>query len=205
MIAKLTGLLEEVGEGWLILDVKGVGYLIFCSQKTIDKVPKKFSELSLFIETHIREDHFHLYGFNSLKEQQWFKILISVQGVGAKVALAIQSLYETSILSRLISEQDKSAFAKVSGIGPKLAQRIVNELKDKVPSSLMIEQKLNEYTLPNDKEDIINAESALINLGFRKTDIDRVLALLISEKNDIGLEGLIRESLKRLNKRSDLN
>ncbi|PPR78941.1 MAG: Holliday junction ATP-dependent DNA helicase RuvA [Alphaproteobacteria bacterium MarineAlpha2_Bin1] len=204
MIAKLTGLIDEVGEGWIILDVRGVGYLIFCSQKTIEQAPKKFSEYSLFIETHIREDHFHLYGFNDLIEQQWFKILISVQGVGAKVALAIQSLYEPNILSKLISNQDKSAFTKVSGIGPKLALRIVNELKDKVPSSLMIEPKLNEYSLPNDREDRINAESALINLGFRKTDIDQVLVSLISEQKEIGLEDLIRESLKRLNKRREL-
>ena len=200
MIAKLTGLVDQVGEGWIILDVKGVGYLVFCSKKTIDHAPKRFSEFSLFIETHIREDHFHLYGFNDLIEQQWFRILISVQGVGAKVALAIQSLYEPNILSVLISDQDKTAFTKVSGIGSKLAQRIVNELKDKIPSSLMIEPNRNEYSLTKDKEDIVNAESALINLGFRKKDVDQALALLISEQQDMGLEDLIKKSLKHLNK-----
>tara|TARA_B100001540_G_C15614353_1_gene554608 strand:- start:256 stop:873 length:618 start_codon:yes stop_codon:yes gene_type:complete len=205
MIAKLTGFIEEIGDGWIIINVNGVGYMVFCSQKTIDHAPKKFSEHSLFIETHVREDHFHLYGFNDIIEQQWFRILITVQGVGAKVALAIQSFFDPNSLSNLLSVQDNSAFTKVSGIGPKLAQRIVNELKDKVPSSLIVEPKKNEYNEPKQRENILNAESALINLGFRKREVDQALAKLISEREDISFEDLIKESLKLLNNVSEAN
>ena len=205
MIAKLTGFIEEIGDGWIIINVNGVGYMVFCSQKTIDEAPKKFSEHSFFIETHVREDHFHLYGFNDIVEQQWFRILITVQGVGARVALAIQSFFDPNSLSSLISVQDNSAFTKVSGIGPKLAQRIVNELEDKVPSSLIVELKTNGYNEPKEKESFINAQSALLNLGFRKRDVDQVIAKLISEKGNIGFEDLIKESLKRLNNVSEVN
>ncbi len=204
MIAKLTGIIDEIGEGWIIINVNGVGYMVFCSQKTINDSPKKFSEYSLFIETHVREDHFHLYGFDSLIEQQWFRILMSVQGVGAKVALAIQSNFDPFNLSKLISEQDKIAFTEVSGIGSKLAQRIVNELKDKVPQDLLSQTNFPSNLELNNRTDLVNAESALINLGFKKRDIDQVIQSIINKQEDIDLEGLIKESLKLLNKTSEI-
>ena len=204
MIAKLTGIIDEIGEGWIILNVNGVGYMVFCSQKTINNCPIKYSEYTLYIETHVREDHFHLYGFENFIEQQWFRILLSVQGVGAKVALAIQYYFDPSKLSKLISEQNKTAFTEVSGIGAKLAQRIVNELKDKVPSDL-ISQTISGDNLELDVgEDLVNAESALINLGFRKRDIDQVLAKLYNEQESIEFEDLIKESLKRTNKTGEI-
>tara|TARA_B100001559_G_C16485904_1_gene616023 strand:+ start:940 stop:1557 length:618 start_codon:yes stop_codon:yes gene_type:complete len=203
MIAKLTGLIDEVGEGWVILNVNNVGYLVFCSQKLINESLSKFSEQTLYIETHVREDHFHLYGFESFIEQQWFKILLSVQGVGAKVALAIQSQFKNYELSKLIINQERDLLTSVPGIGAKLAQRIVNELKDKIPSDLISQNSLDTTDNESFDKDINSAESALINLGFKKKNVDYVLSKLIKEKESKDLEFLIKESLKMLNSLSE--
>jgi Holliday junction DNA helicase RuvA len=129
MIAKLRGLLDSFGEDWCIIDVNGVGYHVFCSSRTLDKLNGLCEETTLFIETHIREDHFHLFGFASELERDWFRLLQTVQGVGAKVALAILSTVNPDELSNSIATQDKTVVGQTSGIGPKLATRIVTELK----------------------------------------------------------------------------
>src|SRR5688572_4636847 len=131
MIGKLTGRVDDVAEDHAILDVGGVGYLIFASAKTLGQLVSG-QAASLRIETHVREDHFHLYGFTSEAERAWFKTLNTVQGVGVKMALAILSVFTPDQLLTAIGAQDKKAFTTVSGVGPKLAERIVTELKSTV-------------------------------------------------------------------------
>ncbi|RME63240.1 MAG: Holliday junction branch migration protein RuvA, partial [Alphaproteobacteria bacterium] len=131
MIAKLSGLLDSVGADWAIVDVGGVGYLVYCSAKTLAGLPAPGARVALAIETHVREDHIHLYGFSGMRELAWFRMLQGVQGVGARVALAILSVLGPDQLGVAIAAQDAKAVARASGVGPKLAARIVNELKDK--------------------------------------------------------------------------
>ena len=202
MIAKLSGLVSEVGDGWAIIDVSGVGYMVFCSSRTLNNLPDKNNEVSLLIETHVREDHIHLYGFETAMDKEWFKMLQSVQGVGAKVALAILSVLDSVNLFNAIAIQDKIPFTNVSGIGPKLAQRIVSELKDKaklnITENLNNEGSLNEGNL--DDSIFMDAVSALVNLGYPRTDVLKVISKINNdkEKKQIPLESYIKHGLKEL-------
>jgi len=132
MIAKLKGFLDSTGTDWLIINVGGVGYHCFCSSKTLSLMPEPGGEVSLLIETHVREDHIHLYGFHSAEEKECYKLLTSVQGVGSKVGLAILSVLTPALLHQAILSQDKATVTQANGVGPKVAQRIITELKDKV-------------------------------------------------------------------------
>ncbi|NIY75930.1 Holliday junction branch migration protein RuvA [Thalassospira sp. HF15] len=131
MIAKLRGVVDFIGEDSVILDVNGVGYLVFASRRTLSMLPPKGGDAGLMIETHVREDHIHLYGFADNAEKQWFALLTTVQGVGAKVALALLSVLTPTDLLRALAAQDTTALCRAPGIGPKVATRIVGELKDK--------------------------------------------------------------------------
>ncbi|AXO14525.1 Holliday junction branch migration protein RuvA [Thalassospira indica] len=131
MIAKLRGIVDFIGEDSVILDVNGVGYLVFASRRTLSMLPPKGGDAGLMIETHVREDHIHLYGFADNAEKQWFALLTTVQGVGAKVALALLSVLSPTDLLRALASQDTTALCRAPGIGPKVATRIVGELKDK--------------------------------------------------------------------------
>ncbi len=131
MIAKLTGLVDSSGAGWVVVDVSGVGYLARCSGRALAALPAQGEPLSLFIETHVREDHIHLYGFPVAAERDWFRLLSTVQGVGARMALAILSVLAPDDLIQAIAAQDKHTLSRANGVGPKLAGRIVTELKDK--------------------------------------------------------------------------
>lgn len=131
MIAKLRGIVDFIGEDSVIIDVNGVGYLVFASRRTLTMLPPKGGEAGLMIETHVREDHIHLYGFADNAEKQWFALLTTVQGVGAKVALALLSVLSPTDLLRAIAAQDTTALCRAPGIGPKVATRVVGELKDK--------------------------------------------------------------------------
>ena len=133
MIAKLTGFIDLLMDGWLILDVGGVGYRVFCSNRTLSKMPSRGEAAQLYIETQVREDHIHLFGFADAAEKEWFSVLTNVQGVGAKVGLAILSALSPEELSMALATGDAKAFTRASGVGPKLAQRIVSELKGKTP------------------------------------------------------------------------
>ena len=131
MIGKLRGKIDSIHEDKLILDVNGVGYNIYASSKTLSILDNKSSqEISLIIETIVREDHIHLYGFNSSVEKNWFNELCKVKGVGSKVALRILGFLLIDDIILAINSADKSLFSKIPGIGPKLALRIVSELKD---------------------------------------------------------------------------
>jgi Holliday junction DNA helicase RuvA len=134
MIGKLKGIVDEVGEEELVLDVGGVGYLVAASARTLRALPAAGQPATLMIETHVREDAIRLYGFLTASERDWFRLLQSVQGVGAKVALGVLGTLSGEAISAAIAHQDKAAMAMAPGVGPKLAARIVHELKDKAPA-----------------------------------------------------------------------
>ncbi|MDP6473657.1 MAG: Holliday junction branch migration protein RuvA, partial [Alphaproteobacteria bacterium] len=137
MIAKLSGRLDSTGEGWAVIDVGGVGYLVFCAGRTLAALPGNGAAISLEIETVVREDQFTLYGFLDGHEREWFRLLRRVQSVGAKMALAILGLLSPDELSLAIAARDRAALTRVSGVGPKLAERLITELKDKAPAGGM--------------------------------------------------------------------
>ena len=134
MIGKLKGVIDSYGDDFVILDVQGVGYVVHCSSRTLQNLPPIGEAASLSIETHVREDMIRLFGFRSDAEREWFRLLQSVQGVGAKVALGILSVLDPGTLATAIATGDKASVARGPGVGPKLAQRIVSELKDKAPA-----------------------------------------------------------------------
>jgi len=201
MIAKLKGLLDHIGEDHCIIDVNGVGYLVFCSGRTLNNIGHVGDGVVLMIETHVREDHIHLFGFASDLEKDWFSLLQSVQGVGAKVALGILSVASPDELTSSIAAQDKTTVSRANGVGPKLATRIVNELKDKV-AKLGFAAPTGTSTkdaAPAGGSDVQDAVSALVNLGYGQAD-----AFVAVSKAHQQLEGggtvqdLIRLGLKEL-------
>src|SRR6476469_1144162 len=134
MIGKLKGIIDTYGEDYVIVDVGGVGYLVHCSARTLQALPAQGEAVTLAIETHVREDQIRLFGFTSDLEREWFRLLQTVQGVGAKVALSILSTLKPGELASAIAIADKAAIRRAPGVGPKVAERIVIELKDKAPA-----------------------------------------------------------------------
>lgn len=204
MIAKLFGQIDTIGVDYAVIDVNGVGYLVFCSRKLLDLL-KLGQKQTLFVETHMREDHIHLYGFATESERTTFRLLTSVQGVGPKSALAIQSALTVHEIALSIQQEQKNLLMKANGIGAKLATRIVMELKDKwiADISLATLPKTNDAakdgsTLPTKITD--DAVSALLNLGYRRTDVLRAIDQ-VTRKNpssDWTLSILIRHALAEL-------
>src|SRR5213082_2247541 len=133
MIGKLKGIIDSYGEDFIVLDVNGVGYLVHCSARTLQELPGTGQGATLSIETHVREDQLRLFGFLSDVEREWFRMLQTVQGVGAKVALSVLGTLPPSDLANAIALRDKAAVARTPGVGPKVAERIVTELRDKAP------------------------------------------------------------------------
>ena len=170
MIASLKGVLDSVAEESAIVDVSGVGYLVFCSGRTLSQLPQPGEAVRFVVETHVREDHIHLFGFAESGERDWFRLLTTVQGVGAKVGLAILSALGPEELVQAVVAQDKAAVSRANGVGPKLAGRIVLELKDKVsglaPAAFEISAGPSA-AVGGSSEDAV---SALVNLGFQRTD-----------------------------------
>src|SRR3954469_6664501 len=134
MIGKLKGLIDSYGEDYVILDVGGVGYQVHCSSRTLQALPKAGEAAVLSIETYVREDQIRLYGFRTDLEREWFRLLQTVQGVGAKVALSVLATLKPAELATAIAMRDKAMVARTPGVGPKVAERIVTELKDKAPA-----------------------------------------------------------------------
>jgi holliday junction DNA helicase RuvA len=193
MFAKLTGLIDEVAEDHLVLDCGGVGYLVFASARSLDGL-RAGDKLSLRIETMVGEDHIRLYGFRSAGEQRWFRLLQSVQGVGARVALAILSVLPPERLSLAISEQDKASLGQASGVGPKLAQRIVTELRDKAGAMPVTGSAVIE-ALPQGAA--ADAVSALVNLGFQPALAQRAVAKVrAAQGDDLPLGALVKAALR---------
>ena len=207
MIAKLRGIIDTLGEDYCITDVNGVGYLVAASAKTLGKLAVGV-EATLLIETVVREDSISLFGFADAWEKEWFNTLTKVQGVGAKVCLSILSVLSPTQLAQAIGAQDKTSFCRASGVGPKLAARIITELKDKIvtvpvnsnntavlasdttPAAPITQTTDSDYAK---SDDVI---SALVNLGYQRLEAYRVVSKVIAENQEAGVADLIRLSLK---------
>jgi Holliday junction DNA helicase RuvA len=201
MIAKLSGILDSIGEDWAVIDVGGVGYLIFCSARTLAHLPGRGEAVSVSVETHVREDHIHLYGFFEPAERDWFRLLTTVQGVGARVALAILSVLGPRELADAILAQDKAMVTRANGVGPKLAQRIVSELKDKVGSIAVFAPAVAAAAAAEGpaRAAVDDAVSALVNLGYRRGDaFGAVTGAMRTLGEEAPVEALIRAGLKEL-------
>jgi len=203
MIGKLTGRIDSYGPGWVIVDCGGVGYLVSCSGATLQALPPIGEAASLFVETQVREDAIQLFGFSGEDERDWFRLLVSVQGVGARLALAILGTLRTRELAAAISTADKGMISRAPGVGPRLATRIATELKDKVPAFADIDPAvarlgadIDAGTAPAPAADAI---SALVNLGYGQAQASAAIAAALREAGD-GAEAakLIRLGLKEL-------
>jgi Holliday junction DNA helicase RuvA len=201
MIAKLTGVLDSVGEDWAIVDVHGVGYFVSCSGRTLGQLGRPGDAVTLFTEARVRDEMPHLYGFGSRREQDWFRALTTVQGVGAKVALAILSVLDPDALSLALVAGDKAALARADGVGPKLAARIAAELKDRA----QVQALHSEYprpaagpaAAPVSTQPSAEAVSALVNLGFGRADAYAAV-MKIARDGDLAVGDLIRLGLREL-------
>ncbi len=198
MIAKLTGILDVLSESSLVLEVNGVGYLVSCSSRTLGSLGAKGERVTLFIETVMRAESLQLYGFASPEEQACFRLLITVQGVGMRMALSLLSALSPSDAYQAIATQDKTILTRADGVGPKLASRIVTELKDKIPTGLALSS--NVYAHPSSLAPTLEeAASALVNLGYRRLEaVTAVSKAQQSLGDDAPLNDLIRQGLSLL-------
>ncbi len=204
MIGKLTGKVDATAEDHFILDVNGVGYFVFASGRTLAALPQPGGMMSVLCETHVREDHIHLYGFATEGERQWFKTLTTVQGVGVKMAMAILGTFTPEQILTAIAAQDKKAFTAVSGVGPKLAERIVTELKtqaSKMTGSGFVMPAAHGGATKKTKttaSPVEDALSALVHLGYGRSEAFSVVMRIQSAEPEASLDTLIRSSLKEL-------
>jgi holliday junction DNA helicase RuvA len=202
MIGKLRGVVDSVDAEALILDVNGVGYLVSASARTLRALPGAGEAVELLVETHVREDAIRLYGFLTPAERDWFRLLQNVQGVGAKVALGILGVLSADALSAAIARQDKAAMARAPGVGPKLAARLVLELKDKAPASTAPDFAGAEVGLERASRFTRAAEDAilaLVSLGYAEPQAAAAVARISAQ---LGQEAqtatLVRAGLKEL-------
>lgn len=199
MIGKLKGVVDQVSEDHALIDVNGVGYEVFCSAKTLDALPPSGGSATLLIATHVREDHIHLYGFGSAQEKDWFERLQSVQGVGARVALAILSALTPDQVAEAIVRQDKKAITQAPGVGGRLAERIINELKDKVAKLSLVPAAASMNGAPAASGLAADAISALVHLGYRESEVLPKVNAAIAESGEAAtLDAVIRTTLKGL-------
>lgn len=203
MIAKLTGVVDSVFEESCIIDVGGVGYLVFASSRTLSKLSRG-EQASVLIETVVREDSISLFGFSDAFEKEWFLTLTKVQGVGAKVALSILSALSPAQLANAVSAQDKGLFLRASGVGPKLAARLVTELKDKIVTVKTADVRFEDIAGADNTPASFEAEnnmaedviSALVNLGYQRLEAYKAASKVCASNPDKSLSELIRLSLK---------
>ena len=203
MIGKLKGTVDSFGEDFVILDVHGVGYVVSCSARTLQKLPRVGEAAALSVETQVREDLIRLFGFLSDAERDWFRLLQTVQGVGAKVALAILSISSADELANAIAMSDKAMVARAAGVGPKLAARIVAELKEKAPVFGSVDAMgatLSGEDTPQDAPSAArDAISALCNLGYARPQATAAVAASLKALGDsVDAGALIRRGLKEL-------
>ena len=183
MIGKLKGLIESYGEDSVIVDVNGVGYEVHCSARTLQELPGIGRPATLSIETHVREDQIRLFGFVTEIEREWFRLLQTVQGVGAKVALSVLGTLKASELASAIAMRDKAMVARAPGVGPKVAERIVTELKDKAPAYTNVDPALVRLSGALDDKrapaPVTDALSALVNLGYAQAQAAAAIAAAV--------------------------
>ncbi len=205
MIGKLKGIVDSYGADYVILDVGGVGYQVHCPARTLQALPAPGEAATLSIETHVREDQIKLFGFLSDMDREWFRLLQTVQGVGAKVALSVLSTLKTSELATAVAMRDKAAVARAPGVGPKVAERIVTELKDKAPEFAALDPAviklagaLEERRAP---KPVMDAVSALVNLGYGQPQAAAAIAAATRNAGEgADTAVLIRQGLKELAK-----
>ncbi|WP_108397904.1 Holliday junction branch migration protein RuvA [Devosia submarina] len=204
MIGKLKGLVDSFGDDWVLIDCNGVCYEAFCSGRTLQSLPRAGEAAVVFIETIVREDMIRLYGFATQSEKAWFNLLMTVQGVGARVALSILSVLSPTELSSAIALQDKAMIGRANGVGPKLAVRLITELKGKVPEgggaidagTLGLQAALGEGVAPST---VADAVSALTNLGYSSAQASAALARIVARDGEgMPTEKLIRLGLREL-------
>jgi Holliday junction DNA helicase RuvA len=202
MIGKLKGAIDSVEEEALLLDVNGVGYLVSASARTLRALPGVGEQAELLIETHVREDAIKLYGFLTAGERDWFRLLQSVQGVGAKVALGILGALSAEALGAAVARQDKAMMARAPGVGPKLAARLVLELKDKAPAFAMADFAHAESGLdrtPKLAKAAEDAVLALVSLGYAQPQAAAAVARISAQLGPAAETAtLIRAGLKEL-------
>ena len=212
MIGKLTGRIDYKSLDHILLDVNGVGYLVYCSERVLTKLPPAGELVALYTDLLVREDNLQLFGFLTVAEKEWHRLLTTVQGVGAKAALAIQSALGTDGVQRAITLGDANAIKAAPGVGPKLAQRIVTELKDKAPNMMAMGASARSEADTGDFDPIereilatsqsllagaeADALSALVNLGYGHADAAEAIAR--ADLPDADASGLIKAALKRL-------
>ena len=205
MIGKLKGIIDSYGEDFIVLDVQGVGYLVHCSARTLQTLPAAGEAATLSIETHVREDQIRLFGFLSDAEREWFRLLQTVQGVGTRVALSVLGTLKPADLATAVAMRDKATVARAPGVGPKVAERIVTELKDKAPAFANVDPAavhlagaIDDHRAPRPVTDAI---SALVNLGYGQPQASAAIAAAsrsAGEKAETAQ--LIRLGLKELSK-----
>ncbi len=207
MIGKLTGILDYRGSDHVMIDVGGIGYVVFCSDRTLAALPASGQPVSLYTDLLVREDLLQLFGFRTPIEKEWHKLLMSVQGIGAKASMAILSTLGAEGVSRAVTLGDWNAIKAAKGVGPKTAQKVVLDLKDKAPGIMAIGGSMPEalgdleasivIEAPTDTAAQAEALSALVNLGYSQGDAASAVAQASSENND-GTQALIRAALKLL-------
>jgi len=198
VIASLSGSVDQVGADSVVVDVGGVGYLVFASARTLGRMPARGEPVRLLVETHVREDHIHLYGFADEAERGWFRLLTTVQGVGARIAIAILSTLDPESLTTAVMAQDQAALTRADGVGKKLGQRIVIELRDQVGGVALGPAAAGDKPTPSGGI-AGDAVSALVNLGYPRTD---AFAAVTQATRSLGgearFDALFRASLKEL-------
>mgnify|MGYP001588699832 FL=1 len=199
MIGRLRGRVDGRGDNWVLIDVGGVGYMVEGSARLLDNLPADGEAVSLAIETYVREDQLRLFGFTNEDERSWFRLLMGVQGVGAKVALAIQGTLSASELTQAVAAEDKAMVSRAPGVGPKVAQRIVQELKDKVPEAQFVATIATAGEGSASAQAVREALSALVNLGYQRGQAAQALNAAQAELgDDAGVEALIKQGLREL-------
>jgi len=205
MIGKLKGLVDSQGEDWAIVDVGGVGYQVHCASRTLAGLPEPGNPVTLSIETYVREDQIRLFGFSNDVEREWFRLLMTVQGVGAKVALAVLGVMSASEVATAIALRDVASITRAPGVGKKVAERICAELKDKAPAyssadplAARLQEGISAGAAPTPAADAV---SALVNLGYPQAQASAAIAAAVKKEGEgAGTETLIRIGLRELAK-----
>ena len=205
MIGKLRGVIDSYGEDFIVLDVQGVGYLVHCSARTLQALPAPGEAVTLAIETYVREDQIRLFGFLTDAEREWFRLLQTVQGVGAKVALSVLGTFKPADLATAVAMGDKAAIKRAPGVGQKVAERIVTELKDKAPAYTALDPAVirlsGAVAEKRAPQPVLDAVSALINLGYGQPQAAAAIAAASRDAGEgAGTAQLIRLGLKELGK-----